>query len=360
MYHPNWCALDPKQWAEHSVRLLERVISGGKLYNLWDDPFVCVSAANEQNLHSECGDPNPLNQWQYRTREHYESIARWNVSFWETVDRLIPGRRALACWSALAQGHDPDENDTPDSEYDVAALGDAIERCDLFATHPYGHLNWPDGQATVPGGRDQYWHMLRDFRPVGHRDALEPQKPHDPGGSLSHFPGKPMLISECGTFTHSDKARTRSTLAAMKALLRRAADSGQIIGCTWFIGNSGDGHSDNAIVGNAELRSALAELELYETAAELPAAGGPPPEPEWRPRVSGSVAPMATVEPGQGWAQFAGFAAGQPDAPYATRMEWAREIATYNGAAADTPLRAGKSYRLPWFDVVPKVPESGA
>ncbi len=354
LYHPNWTVLDPKKWAEHAVRLLERVVSGGKLYNLWDDPYVCISAANEQNLHNECGDSSPLNQWQYRTRRHYEAVARWNLTFWKTVDQLIPGRRALSCWSAFAQGHDPDEADVPDGEYQIPAVREAVEYCDLLGTHPYGHLNWPDGQRTVPGGEEQYWHMLRDFRPEGYRDAREPGKPHDPGGSLAQFPGKPTLFSECGTFSHADRARTSTTLLAMERLLARAAASGQVVGCTWFIGNSGDLHNDNAIVINTELRRSLASLRGYETSARLPAARTRAADPQWRPVLSAAVQPTAIVQPGQGWAQFAGYAAGRPDAPYAVRMQWARELAAFNGTSVDQPLRAGKPYAVPWFDVVPK------
>ena len=56
--------------------------------------------------------------------------------------------------------------------------------------------------------------MLRDFRPAEYRDAVEAGKPHDPGGILAQVPGKPLLISESGTFVHSHKARTAETVGS--------------------------------------------------------------------------------------------------------------------------------------------------
>lgn len=285
MFHPVWVELDPKQWAEHTVRMLERVSSGGRVYNLWEDPFVCVSLANEQNLHYEAGDSNPGNQPIYRSTQWYEKIAAWNLAAWREIDRLIPGRHALACWSALAYGHDPDGNDTPDSEYQIPAIREAIEYCDIGASHPYGHLDWANGKSTVPGGEDAFYHMLRPFRPEGWRDSRKPSKPHDPGGELAQFPGKPWLFTEAGTFSHSNRGLAARTLMAMRFFLSEAAKSGQALGATWFIGSSDDAHKANNIGANPELRRELADLEEYQTRLEVPRAREhvkpPIPEPDY-------------------------------------------------------------------------------
>jgi hypothetical protein len=301
MFHSNWTQLLPELWAEHTVDLLSDVVCNTpdgdqRHYNLWDDPFVAISAANEQNLHYECGDLDPANQPLYRTTQHYERIARWNLVFWKRVDELVPDRKALACWSALAYGHDADTNDIPDSEYHIPAIREAIDAVDIGASHPYAHLNWEDGSATIDPERDGFYHMLRPFRPEGWRNERKPDKPLDRGGELSQFPGKPWLFTECGTFTHSHVDRTDETLTAMRRFLAEAAKSSRVLGCTWFIGNTDDAHTDNNIGSNERLRTSLAMLEDYRTVLSVPVRAPAPDVPESR-----SVRPALEVRVGDTW-----------------------------------------------------------
>lgn len=342
MYVPNWSAMDPVVWARHAVDKLSRIESGGRVYDLWADPFVGVSAANEQNLHYENGDNDPANQWKYRTPEHYAKIGRWNLTFWREVDRLRPDRKALAVWSALAYGHDAVPG-VPESEYAVPELREAIRYCDLAATHPYGQLKWPNGPDTVPGGADQFWHMLRDFRPAGF------DGPHDPGGFLAQFPDMPLLLTESGTFTHSRPERTTETIAAMRGLLQAAAASGRVLGVTWFIWNSDDSHADNVIWPNGQLRDLLEQAADYPTTLAVPVhrpGGGepPPPPPSAEDPFVGTL-----VRRGEGLFAVARRVYGE--AKVATN---ARRIADHNGLPWPSQLATGQLLRLPGFDIVPK------
>lgn len=348
MFVPNWCEMDPIVWARHAATVLSRVRSGGKEYDLWRDPFVGVSAANEQNLHSECGDGNPANQWRYHTPEHYGRIGRWNLDFWREVDRLIPDRKALSVWSALAYGHDA-EPGIPESEYRVPALRDAIDACDVLATHPYGHLEWPEGEATVPGGEDRFWHMLRDFRPAGY------DGPHDPGGALAQIPGKPVLISESGTFSHSDVARTETTLAAMRAMLETATASGRILGITWFIWNSDESHPLNVIWPNVGLRAGLEGLPDYETTLPMPVAHGggeegvghtPPVSVELGMPIGAGLFAATRVRAGEGLFSVARRVYGGLNV-----AENARRIADANGLPWTPELEVGQVLLIPGYRV---------
>jgi len=351
MFLTNWCEMDPVRWARHAVEMLGHVVSGPRTYDLWQDPFVGVSAANEQNLHYECGDSDPANQWRYSTPEHYARIGKWNLDFWREVDRLRPERRALAVWSALAYGHDS-EPGVPDSEYRVPEIAEAIDYCDVVATHPYGHLNWPAGADTVPGGRSAFWHMLRDFRPAGF------DGPHDPGGVLAQFPAKPLLLSESGTFTHSRAESTPQTIAAMRGLLETAAASGRVLGVTWFIWHSDDSHPENVIWPNTDLRSALESLDDYETSAELPVArahqdgtdrlpGHTPPVPVLLPMPIGADVFAATrVRAGEGVFAVARRVYGGLDV-----AANARRLADANGLPWPPTLEVGQVLGVPGYRV---------
>lgn len=344
LYHSNWTELVPELWAEHAVRMLSNVAcrapdGSTRYYDLWQDAMVAVSAANEQNLHYECGDLDPARQPLYRSTAHYERIARWNLAFWRRVDELVPSRRALSCWSALAYGHDPDGNDRPDSEYQIPAIREAIDCCDLGASHPYAHLGWENGAATADRELDGYYHLFRPFRPEGWRNARKPDAAIDHGGELAQFPGKPWLFTEAGTFTHSHGDRTRETLRAMRDLLAESAKSGRVLGCTWFIGNTDDAHADNNIGANRDLRVALAALEDYRTALAVPTRSAAPPAAPRR-----RVHPMLKVRSGDSWWSLTRELLGE------TTSETVDELRSANPEVQE--LVDGIWIRSPWHDVV--------
>lgn len=78
----------------------------------------------------------------------------------------------------------------------------------------------------------------------------------------------------------------------------------------------------------------------------------PTPGAGLRPRATAAIEVRCSVAPGEGAAAFAGRAAGWPEATFAQRSAWAREIAAANNL--ETPaFRAGLAYRMPdaWFAV---------
>ena len=267
MYHPNWTALDPVRWAEECVEKLASWTGGGPYSwlkaDLWDDPLVCVSPANEPNLHYECGDPNAANQWAYQTVSHYERIAEWSLTWAARVAQLVPERKALLCTPAFADGHQP-QGYAPDGEYKIPAVKEMMAGFDLVGLHPYALLHErPTSGAT---GRDAYWYMLRPFRPVGY------EGPHDIGGVVSQYPTLRYLVSETGTFTHSDPARAEETSRELLAFYAAAAQSGSIVGVTPFIWQSDAAHPHNVIHPNAALRRFFETMPTFP-AADLPVRG---------------------------------------------------------------------------------------
>lgn len=302
IYHPNSLSVDPVQYARFAFEALR---PSGVL----SDPKAGVSLSNEVNLHYENGDGSLENQWRYKTVEWYSKHAAWAIAVWAELDRLAPGRLALRVSDAYAYGHEPPRTRLPDgtlitgepgSEYTIPLVRRYLSECDVLASHPYAHLEWSDGAKTAPGGADYYWHLGCEFRPARYKNA------DDPGGLLAQFPGKPLLFSECGTFTHSHDGkegrpwRTPQTRAAMAAFIEDARRTGRVIGTCWFIANSGPEHGDNLIYPNSELSEFLAAVTPRETAASLPQRGAtvpPPPTPTPEPPVSNAfvVGPGATA-----------------------------------------------------------------
>lgn len=92
---------------------------------------------------------------------------------------------------------------------------------------------------------------------------------------------------------------------------------------------------------------------LPQPPTPTPPAPTPPITP-LIPRVSAAIAVTATPTRGEGWAMFAGRAAGHPTASFSVRMQWASEIAAANGVTVNTSVEVGRAYLLPWFKVVPK------
>ena len=261
IYKQWWKDTDPTELARWFVRDLGRLL---------DDPRCLISPANEQNIEYKAG-PDTLKKMSESDRiEEYRHIGRWNMKFWREIDRLRPKRRALALWSALADGHDAFDG-VADSEYQVPEIREAVEYCDVLAAHPYGHLNWfktadrnsIDGKDTVPGGASADWFMLRPYRPAGAGG------PSDPGGILAQFPGRPLFISETGCFQVPD---TDGTADALHDLAAFAANDARTIGITPFIWSSDDVNWVNRLTDNPDLVRALIENPNYAVRLPIPRA----------------------------------------------------------------------------------------
>jgi hypothetical protein len=272
-YHPNSLSQDPRTWAEHIVTLLANWRGSrdhaGKSANLWLDPFVGVSSGNEMNLHHENGQPDGGQQWKYQTVEHYTRIAQWDMAFWKRVDELVPERKALRVSPAFADGHEP-AGYPADGEYTIPAVRDMLLASDLVGIHPYAilHQNLQSGAL----GKDRFWYLLRPFRPAGW------EGPHDIGGVISQYPNLLYFVSECGTFTHSDRSRTQETWQELDAFYLACQKSGRVVGVTPFIWNSDGAHPQNTIWLNPELRGFMETAPRYR-AADLPLRKGETPVP---------------------------------------------------------------------------------
>lgn len=277
-YHPNSLSLDPRAYAEHMVNLLANWKGSrdqaGMTANLWLDPLVGVSSANESNLHYENGQPDAGKQADFQTVAHYQRIAAWDMAFWQRIDELVPGRRALRVSPAFADGHEP-PGYPADGEYTIPDVRAMLEASDLVGIHPYAllHTNVQSGVT----GKDRYWYMARPFRPVGW------EGPHDIGGVISQYPHKLFLVTETGTFTHSDRARTDETWRELDAFYWLCAKSGKVVGVTPFIWNSDAAHPQNIIWPNPELRTKLENAPRYVTTADIPTRGARPIPPVERP-----------------------------------------------------------------------------
>jgi len=351
MYHPDWRALDPKAWAAHAVKMLSSWVDpDGQRVNLLDDPFVCVSPANEQDIESRAPGTGA------NSVAEYAVIGQWCLDWAREFDRLTPGRKCLTVWPAFAGGHDAQPDD-PDSEYAVAEVKAAMALYDLGAVHLYGHAEWGpiEGPKTLPGGVDAYWHMLRAFRPKGWRDTAQPSttRPRDRGGFCAQFPGKPFIVSESGTFGHADKALTDQTLAAWKGLLDVAAASGACLGVTPFIWNSDEAHPTNTIWGNERLRDSAPGIAPFVTTARVPIRGARPnPSPVPAPQPPAQPAPptplgvearILVLRGEKSWLAVARRALGRQNV---TMAEAAQLQAANTGG-----LKEGAWLRSPWHRV---------
>lgn len=353
MFHPDWRALDPKAWAAHTVKMLSNWQDpDGRRANLLDDPFVCVSPANEQDIESRAPGTGANSVAEYKV------IGQWCLDWVREFDRLTPGRKCLTAWPAFAGGHDAIPDD-PDSEYGVPEVKAAMALYDLGAVHLYGHAEWGpiDGPPTLPGGVDAFWHMLRAFRPAGWRDTHQPSptRPRDRGGFCAQFPGKPFVVSESGTFGHADKALTAQTLTAWRGLLEAAVKSGACLGVTPFIWNSDAAHPTNTIWDNEELRNAAPNIPPYATGARVPVRGAHPgpsgpaptlPPPAVPPPTStvAGVEPRIQVLKGDGWTSIARRALGREP-----KVKEVTALAAANPGVTGPP--ANVWVRSPWHKV---------
>jgi len=176
--------IEPERWARHAVEILSAIDSDGRIHNLWADPLVTISPANEQSLHCECGFTDPATQFQ--TQAHRQKFAEWNAAWADGVNRPRADRKAALCWPALAFGHEP-PGFQHDGEYGTTELREAITCNVIMATHPYVLLH-THGRATAPAGAEAFFFTLRDFRPAGF------DNPRDPDGMLAQIPDRPLAI----------------------------------------------------------------------------------------------------------------------------------------------------------------------
>lgn len=279
LYREWWEDTDPRELARWSLRELPEV---------WADPSALVSPANEQNIELRSRQIHEV-QGQDRIRL-YDKIGRWNLAFWDEVDSREPGRKARALWSALADGHDA-RHGVPDSDLQVPAIRDALQRVDVLAAHPYAKLK--ADPRTEAGGELRYWHMLRPWRPLrfGGED--------DPGGLLTQVPGKPLFISETGTFAHD--SMPAESLRALRGMAFYCAQRGRrCIGITPFIWDSGPEHAPNLIAGSSVLVHGLASID--DRVHGWPDGGlgdDPPPDDRHAPEdLTGRRYVAHTVKPG--------------------------------------------------------------
>lgn len=264
-YHPNWRELDAAAWGIHIAGLLCNWRGhGAPDTNLWLDPFVGVSLANEQDIEgwvvSHIADAAAR-------LDAYTTIGNWNLTAWRALDAELSRRgivrRALSVWSALAGGHDAIAGQ-PDSEYDAPAMRAAMNYCDVLAAHVYGLPGRPETRADAVT-KDRWFYMLRPFRPAG----IDGHK----AGLLGRFAGaKPVLFTEAGTFEHDNALANGATESAFRALYAAAVQSGRVVGITPFIWNSGEEHGKNVIWPNVELRGIFERLPAMVSTADLPAA----------------------------------------------------------------------------------------
>ena len=273
IYHPNWTQLDPVRLAEQTADLLANWRGSrdhaGLTADLWDDPYLLVSPCNEQDI-----EPSPPSDFVWHAAD-YERYADFQLRWLDRLDRLVPNRKALTLTGAFAGGHDPMDGPAPvpDGEYQIGAVREMLHAFDVVGVHSYALMNDPN-RLSAPWQRNAMWYMLRAWRPVGYKDET------DVGGVISQYPALTYFFSECGTFTHADKARTGDTAEAIREFYAKAATSGNVIGACPFIWHSGNEHSENRIWPNEELRGRLETMPRFTTSAAVPVRGAtPPPEP---------------------------------------------------------------------------------
>lgn len=287
----SWRDVDAAAWGRHIARVLSRWT--GHNYpetNLWLDPFVAVSLANEQNI--EGWIVSDLGGEAERT-DAYTAIGTWNLAAWQALDdelaKMGIRRRALSVWSALAFGHDMVPG-VPDSEYQNPAIRKAIDYCDLLADHPYAQRGNPRSRSGS-GHKDRWFFMDRPFRPGG-IDG------HQLPGICGQFPGKPLLVTEVNTFECDKPDERPGTVRALEAFWRTAAASGVCVGATAYMLHASDDHNQNDL-GHPELRDGLERIGPIFTDARLPEAkhGGAVAAPFPRPGPSPVPAPQPPAQP---------------------------------------------------------------
>lgn len=271
--HPNghWNIIAPDAWADECFRRLQTQQPA-----VLDDPFVCLSPANEQDLaiegHEYAAKPgrDGVEQWVY------EEIWRWQLGWLRRMRQIAPGIACRLGTAPLAGGHDI-PGWPPDYEYQLPEFRALAEEADCVWIHAYADKAWGD----VPE-RDGYWYGLRPLRPRGYREEVQGKPPvggmPDPGGVVVQYPAQSYLLSETGTGRHSDLSVTAQTLEQMRALYDQYSRSGRCVGATPFIWNSGPEHHGNRIQPNEGLWRGLQNMQRFAAAVWPPKKGNNVPE----------------------------------------------------------------------------------
>lgn len=250
-----WNEVLPAAWAAECARRLLAVPG------VVDDPFVCISPANEQDLAIE-GHPGGARDGQnYVLPDVFGEIWTWQLLWTLEMRRLLPNAKLQYGTAPLAGGHEP-PGSQPDSEYQLGTFRQLTTVVDCLWDHAYCPSN---GLGSTPSD-DGYWYGIRSLRPKGF------DNPDDPGGLASQYPHKTIIRSEFGNFRHHDAAFVQDTLRQFNNVYHACWQSKRYTLIAPFIWNSGDEHQQNRIRTNPNLVATLKAMQPY------PAAGWPPKE----------------------------------------------------------------------------------
>jgi len=122
---------------------------------------------NELNLHYECNDPDPGNQWKYTTKEHFQKIYRWTELVAQKILAKYPNARLLPPPMAFGHNEDgePDDNGNPKIgwagyDYLVPLLPQYFNNT-MTAHYYWGHANGSNEQVELYDDLDAAWYAFR-------------------------------------------------------------------------------------------------------------------------------------------------------------------------------------------------------
>lgn len=215
MYTPNWCALDPRQWARDCAEVY-RQVKGYTKHLTW---------ANEQQLRDESGGVIGADAGHRATADDYRKIHTWNLAWLDEFKRQAGCADAILHYPAFATGHSDDQNDYGFVGLDICRPG--IEQCHILDRHYYWDVN---------AGPEDKWGCQR----IALAHAL--------------FPDHPIFVSEAGNFAVTDP---RSPEQYAKAGYVWQALS-YCLGWTYFIGaDPTRAHQANDMSRNEDIFTAL-------------------------------------------------------------------------------------------------------
>lgn len=159
--HPtNWLSNIEESAQTQANRIIEKYPSIRGL-----DPFIIIG--NELNLHYECGDQNPNNQWKYQTKEHYQRIYRWVELVASAVLEVYPDAKLLPPPMAFGHNEDgePDDNGNPKigwAGYDyLAPLLPKYFNNVMTAHYYWGHSYGSEPQKELYDDLNNAWYAFR-------------------------------------------------------------------------------------------------------------------------------------------------------------------------------------------------------